>query len=204
MNSSETESLVMETAPAINLASPAWKTRQFQLIGLLPILIFLSRLIQYIQVGTPDWIIYSCHVSTLLLGIGMIAGSAWMIRVAAIWLVIGLPMWLIDAWVTQVLWFASVYSHVGGFMLALYAIGKVRATGRSWLPALFWFLGLQLLTRYTTRPELNINIAHTPYELFKGVHGGYWSFWIVCALVVMALVRLVEFGLARLYPASRD
>ncbi len=204
MNSSEIESIVLPAPSAVSLPSPAWKTRQFQLIGLLPILIFLSRLVQYIQVGTPDWIIYSCHVSTLLLGIGMIAGSAWMIRVAAIWLVIGLPMWVIDAWVTQVLWFASVYSHVGGFALALYALSKARATGHSWLPALFWFLGLQLLTRYTTHPELNINIAHAPYELFKGVYGGYWSFWIVCALVVMALVWAVEFGLARLYPIKSD
>lgn len=183
--------------------SPQWKTRQFQLIGILPFLIFLWRLIQYISVGTPDWIIYSCHVSTLLLGVGMVVGSAWMIRVAAIWLVIGLPMWIIDAWVTQVVWVASIFSHVGGFFLALYAISKVRATGQSWLPALLWFVGLQMLTRYTTRPELNINVAHTPYELFKDTYSGYWVFWIVCTLVVAFMVWIVEFCLARFYPAKR-
>ncbi len=185
-------------------ASPEWKTQHFQLVGVLPFLIFFSRLIQYISVNTPDWIIYSCHVSTLLLGIGMVIGSAWAIRVAAIWLVIGLPMWIIDACVTQVIWFASVYSHVGGFALALYAISKVRATGRSWLLALLWFVGLQLLTRFTTRPELNVNFAHTPYELIKGTYGGYWSFWIACTLVVAAMVWVVEFALARFYPIERD
>ncbi|MFN0108265.1 MAG: hypothetical protein ACKVZH_05360 [Blastocatellia bacterium] len=183
--------------------SPEWKTRQFQLIGVLPFLIFLWRLIQYISVGTPDWIIYSCHVSTLLLGVGMVVGSAWAIRVSVIWLVIGLPMWIIDAWVTQVVWVASVFSHVGGFILALYAIGKVRAIGSSWLPALLWFVGLQLLTRYTTRPELNINVAHTPYELFKDTYSGYWAFWVVCTLVVALMVWVVEFALARFYPARR-
>lgn len=185
-------------------ALPDWKTRQFQLVGVLPFLIFFSRLIQYISVNTPDWILYSCHVSTLLLGIGMVSGSAWAIRVAAIWLVIGLPMWIIDAWLTHVIWFASVYSHIGGFALALYAISKVRATGRSWPPALLWFVGLQLLTRFTTRPDLNVNFAHAPYELFKSTYGGYWNFWIVSTLVVTAIVRVVEFALARLYPIERD
>jgi hypothetical protein len=88
--------------------------------------------------------------------------------------------------------------------LALYAIRKVRATGRSWLPALVWFVGLQLLTRLTTRPDLNINFAHAPYELLKSTCGGYWSFWIVSTLAAAAMVRIVEFALARLYPIEGD
>src|SRR5262245_56567978 len=179
---------------------PVWKTVRFQWIGVLPFVIFFSRLIQYNSVGTPDWIVASCHISTLLLGFGMVLGQTMLIRVASIWLVIGLPMWLIDAWVTEEIWLASVYSHLGGFLLALYAMNRVRANGRSWFPALIWFVLLQLITRYTTQPELNINIAHYPYELVKNVFRNYWTFWPVCTLVVAALVWIVEFGLTRLYP----
>jgi Phosphatidylserine decarboxylase len=133
-----------------------WDTERFRLIGVLPIIIFIARLIQYIQVGAPDWIVASCHISNLMLGVGMVFGAPLLVRVATIWLIIGLPMWIIDAVVTRDLWWSSIYSHVGGFLIGLYAITKTRATGRSWLPALIWFVILQMITRYTT--------AVTPYS----------------------------------------
>jgi hypothetical protein len=174
--------------------------KRFRLIGALPIIIFIARLIQYIQVGVPDWIIASCHISNLLLGVGMIFRAPLLVRVATIWLIIGLPMWIIDAIVSWEMWWSSVYSHVGGFLLCLYTISKARATGRSWLPAMVWFVILQAVTRYTTAPELNINIAHFPYQLVKGWFPSYWMFWPVCLLVTTIMVRIVEFGLVTIYP----
>jgi hypothetical protein len=116
-----------------------WSAKHFRMIGVLPVIIFIARLIQYTQIGTPDWILASCHISNLMVGVGMIFGAPLLIRVATIWLIIGLPMWILDAVVTQELWWSSIYSHVGGFLIGLYAIGKARATGRSWLPSLIWF-----------------------------------------------------------------
>jgi len=175
-------------------------TKRFRVIGALPIIMFIARLIQYIQVGAPDWIVASCHISNLMLGVGMIFGAPLLIRVATIWLIIGLPMWIIDAVVTRELWWSSIYSHVGGFLIGLYAIGKARATGRSWLPALIWFVLLQMVTRYTTAPELNINVAHFPYEMVKEWFTSYWAFWSVCLIVTTALVWIVEYGLLTLFP----
>jgi hypothetical protein len=180
--------------------SQSWDAKRFRLIGALPIIIFIARLIQYIQVGVPDWIIASCHISNLLLGVGMIFRAPLLVRVATIWLIIGLPMWIIDAIVSWEMWWSSIYSHVGGFLLGLYAINKVRATGRSWLPAMVWFAILQVVTRYTTAPELNINIAHFPYQLVEGWFPSYWMFWPVCLLVTTIMVRIVEFGLVTIYP----
>ncbi|MGE0102665.1 MAG: hypothetical protein AB7H86_07645 [Blastocatellales bacterium] len=145
---------------------------------------------------------YNCHLSTLLLAVAMFAGWKPGIRIAIIWLIIGLPMWLIDAWVTQVLWIASVVSHLGGFLLAIYAIRQVRATGRSWQPALGWFLFWQMVTRYTTAPELNVNVSHMPYEFCKEWFTSYWQFWPVGALVAAIMVYAVEYGLGRVYPLN--
>ncbi len=178
--------------------------KKFRLVGIVPLLIFIYRLAQYISVGTPDWIMYNCHLSTLLLAVAMFAGWRLGIRVAAIWLVIGLPMWLIDAWVFQVLWIASVVSHLGGFLLAIYAIRKIGATGKSWLAALVWFLFWQLVTRYTTAPELNVNIAHTPYESCKIWFSSYWQFWPVSAAVSGLMAWVVEMALVKLYPAKAE
>jgi hypothetical protein len=182
------------------MSDTRWRTRRFQLIGLLPLTIFLYRLGQYVDEGTPDWIMANCNVTLLMLSLGMLAWRREPIRVAAIWLTIGVPMWLIDAWVTQVLWIASILSHLGGWLLGLYALRHVRVTGRSWLPAAGWFFFWQIVTRLTTKPELNVNIAHTPYEFVKGWFAGYWQFWPVCALVVVLLTWLVERGLVRGYP----
>jgi hypothetical protein len=137
-----------------------------------------------------------------MLGAGMIFGTPLLIRVAAIWLVIGLPMWIIDAVVRRELWWSSIYSHLGGFLIGLYAISKTRATGKSWMPALIWFAFLQLVTRYTTKPELNVNIAHVPYALVKGWFSGYWTFWPVCLIFAAAMVWTAEFTLLTFYPAG--
>jgi len=80
----------------------SWKTRKFQLIGLAPLLIFIYRLLQYYDEGTPDWIMANCNITLVMLAVGMLAFRQMPIRVATIWLTIGVPMWLIDAWVTQV------------------------------------------------------------------------------------------------------
>lgn len=177
-----------------------WHTKTFRLIGLIPLLIFAYRLAQYISVGTPDWIMYNCHLSTLLLALALFGGWVLGLRIAAIWLVVGLPMWLIDAWVIQELWIASIVSHLGGFLLALFVSQRVRANGRSWLPALGWFLFWQLVTRYTTAPALNVNIAHSPYAGCARWFSHYWYFWSVCAAVVGLLAWSAERGLAWLYP----
>jgi len=184
----------------LKTTTQSWDSTRFRLIGVLPIIIFIARLIQYIQVGAPDWIVASCHISNLMLGIGMIFRAPSLMRVATIWLIIGVPMWIIDAVVTQEMWWSSIYSHVGGFLIGLYAISKARATGRCWLPAMVWFVFLHVVTRYTTAPELNINIAHYPYELVKEWFASYWAFWPVCLLVTTAMVWVVEFGLLKFYP----
>ena len=179
-----------------------WHTKTFRLAGLIPLLIFAYRLAQYLSVGTPDWIMYNCHLSTLLLALAMFGGWVLGLRIAAIWLVVGLPLWLIDAWVIQELWIASIVSHLGGFLLALYVSQRVRANGRSWLPALGWFLFWQLVTRYTTAPALNINIAHSPYAVCARWFSYYWSFWPVCAAGVGLLAWSAERGLTWLYPVQ--
>ncbi len=181
---------------------PSWFTPAFQQVGLIPLGIFVYRLAQYISVGTPDWIMYNCHITTLMLFFGMTLGLPLLIRVAAIWLVIGLPMWLIDAWVIREIWIASVVSHLGGFLLAIYAIRRVRATGTSWAPALGWFLLWQLVTRYTTDPKLNINIAHTAYAGCERWFASYWAFWPLCAVVAGGMAWMVEYLLAKRYPAQ--
>lgn len=185
---------ITETAPrTYGLTRMHW-------MGVASLAIFAWRLLQYISVSTPDWIMYNCHLATLAFGIALLVDWPRVIRVMSIWLFIGLPMWLIDAWVFQVIWVASVFSHLGGFVLAWLAMKRVRATGVEWLPAWLWFLGVQMLTRLTTRPELNINIAHTPYQLFRDSYSSYWTFWWVCALVVLVMVWLVERLHLKLFP----
>jgi hypothetical protein len=70
------------------------------------------------------------------------------------------------------------------------------------MPALIWFAILQLVTRYTTKPELNVNVAHFPYALVKEWISGYWTFWPVCLIFAAAMVWTAEFTLLTLYPAG--
>lgn len=179
-----------------------WRSVRFRLVGLLPLLIFLYRLEQYIEVGTPDWIMYNCNITLVMLSLGMILLRELPIRVAAIWLAIGVPMWLIDAWVLREIWIASILSHIGGFLLALYAVRRVRLTGGDWMLAALWFYMLQLVTRFTTAPRYNVNIAHFPYEFTRDWFSSYLVFWPVCAVAVLLLTWLAELILVRHFPVE--
>jgi len=186
----------------VETATEVLRATNFRLIGVLPIIIFVARLIQYVQLDKPGWILASCHISNLMLGVGMIFDAPLLIRVAAIWLVIGLPMWIIDAIVSHELWWSSVYSHAGGFIIAIYAISKARTTGNSWLPATVWFVFLQMVARYTTAEKLNINISQFPYELVKGRFSSYWTFWPVLLIIIIAMVLAVELMLLKFFPVE--
>lgn len=58
-----------------------WKTLRFRLAGLLPLAFFVARVVEYVRVETPQHILWSCHVSNLILAIGMFLGIPFLIRI---------------------------------------------------------------------------------------------------------------------------
>src|SRR5215467_2524094 len=118
----------MNTNEAI--LTPPWQTLRFRLLGFLPLCFFIVRGIEYIIVAkTPEQMLWSCHISNLMLAAGLFMGSPFLIRVAVLWLILGVPPWILAttmemAWLKPVT-LVSIFSHLGGFIVAVIAIRQV-------------------------------------------------------------------------------
>jgi len=182
---------------------PNEKTLRFRLLGILPLLFFLARVFEYVyRAKTPEQILWSCHISNLMLAVGILLCNPWLIRIAAFWQILGLPPWIIDMVVSKLVTPVSIFSHLGGVTVALIALWVVGAKRGSWLPSLLYFLILQQITRLLTvpGPYTNVNVAHFAYGGMKDWFGSYWTYWLANTAAVLVTLWMIDWVLAKLFP----
>src|SRR5262245_39001252 len=185
------------------ILTPPWQTLRFRLLGFLPLCFFLARAIEYMVVAkTPEQMLWSCHISNLMLAVGMFLGSPFLIRVAVFWLILGVPPWIMDMVWSKLVTIVSIFSHLGGVIVAIVAIRQVGAKRGSWIPSLIYFVILQQVTRLLTTPGpyTNVNVAHFAYGPMKDWFAVYWKYWVVNTSLVAVTLIVIEFVLLRLFP----
>jgi hypothetical protein len=166
--------------------------RAFRGLGLLPIAFFAAYLASAAQENRAGDALWLCHVSNLLLGLGLLLDKPAWIRIAVPWIVLGIPLWVIDMLSTGQVCPVSTVSHVGGLGVGLYAVRRVGAGVNAWIGALAWLVAMQTVARLATPESLNVNLAWRPYEGFEGWPGGYPFYWV--SLVAGAAVTLWIIG----------
>ena len=177
-------------------------TIPMRLLGLLPLAFFAAHLSFYWRNGGLDNMLWMCTVGNLVLAIGLLFGLRWMIRVAVIWLVPGLPLWLYYVAVNGGWLLTSFFTHVGALIVGLFAVYKIRASRWTWVHAFVWFLLVQQLSRMVTTPYWNVNVAHRVYEGWEGVFSSYWQYWLASTGVVAAGLWVLGLFLLGLFPRS--
>ena len=91
-----------------------WQTLRFRLLGFLPLCFFLARAVEYMVVAkTPEQMLWSCHISNLLLAAGLFMGNPFLIRVAVFWLILGVPPWIAEMIWSKMTTAVSIFSHLG-------------------------------------------------------------------------------------------
>jgi hypothetical protein len=122
-----------------------------------------------------------------------------------LWIVLGIPLWLVDAWVIRDIEAVSVVAHYGGLAIGLYAAAKIRMSENPWIAGVFLYVAIQQLCRWLTDPGLNVNLAHQVYEGSRGWFGRYEVYWLtttaLAALSLWAIGRLLVFFFP---PAGQD
>lgn len=176
----------------------------YRLAGLLPLSFFLVRLIDYIRDGTPSHMFWNCHVANLLLAVGLFFAVRGVIRAASLWLVLGIPPWIYDMFVINIFDPLAFYTHVGGFLAAIWIVSRIGMAQRTWIVALAAHLIWQQVTRVATPPVYNVNISQGPYQGFEHLFSSYWQYWLAAALLAAASLFLVELALRLLLPAPKS
>jgi hypothetical protein len=184
--------------------TPTMQTTRFRLLGVLPLLFFLARVIHYTYIAkTPEQILWSCHISNLMMAIGLFCAWPWLIRISAFWQILGLPPWVLDMVASKDITLISIFTHLGGSIVAIVAIRQARAKLWSWVPSLIYFVILQQITRWLTEPGpyTNVNVAHFAYGQWVSF-SSYWKYWMVNTALAAVTLLLIEFVLLKLFPGE--
>lgn len=180
---------------------------RLRLLGIAPLMFFAAHLLFYTtdpfyasNHGVEN-MLWMCNVGNLVLGVGLLLGLPRVIRLAVIWLIPGLPLWVFDAIQRGGLLFTSFLTHIGGLAVGLIAMRRVRADKWTWAYGLAWYLLVQQLSRLFTSEFWNVNVAHKMYSGYEQVVSQYWQFWILTSLMVAVGLCILGFILIKLFPA---
>ncbi|HXM48642.1 MAG TPA: hypothetical protein VN956_12420 [Pyrinomonadaceae bacterium] len=157
--------------------------QRFRLIGLLPLAFFLAQAIHYWRVGGIGNLLWMCNVGNLLLALGLFLNHRELIRAAAIWTIPGLVIWARYVLFEYDFVVSSALAHVGGIIVGLIVLRRVRMDRTAWFYAFVWYLFMQVVSRLTSDPRLNVNLAHRIQTGWENAFSSYWKFWIVMTML---------------------
>jgi len=173
---------------------------RFRLMGLLPLFFFLAQAFHYWRVGGVGNLFWMCNVGNVLLALGLFLYHRELIRAAAIWTIPGLGLWIRYVLFEYDFVISSALAHVGGIVVALIVLRRVRMDRIAWVYALVWYLFMQVVSRLVTAPVLNVNVAHRIQTGWENAFGSYWRFWIVMASLVAVCLWAIGFVLSWIWP----
>jgi hypothetical protein len=165
------------------------KTR-LRLIGILPLIFFLAQAVHYWRIDQLGHMAWMCNIGNLILALGLFFDKPVVIRLAAIWMVPGLLVWFIYVVLAWGVFLTSTLAHVGGITVAMFALKWYRMDRTSWGYAFGWYLVVQLISRFATPADLNVNLAHAVAPGWERTFQSYWSFWLVLTAVTVAVLWL--------------
>lgn len=167
----------------------------------------LAVLFYAIHAGThlfhqrPEDLLWACHLGALVVGAGLVAGSARSVAVGFLWLCLGNVLWLLDLAGGAELIPTSLLTHAGGF--AIGCLGVVRLgmpAGSAWR-AILAFLVIQQVCRWITPADANVNLAHAVWSGWEGVFPSYWVYEAFLLAIGLASFASIETGWRRARPS---
>jgi len=174
---------------------------RFRVIGLLPLTFFLAQAIHYSRVGGMGNLFWMCNVGNLLLALGIFLNHRELIRATAIWTIPGLLVWVRYVLFEYDFVVSSALAHVGGIIVALIVLRRVRMDRIAWVYAFVWYLFMQLVSRLATDSRLNVNVAHRIQAGWEQAFISYWKFWIVMTVLTAFCLWAIGLTLSWIWPA---
>ena len=177
---------------------------RFRLWGFLPLTFFVLQVLHYWRYGGLGNLAWMCNVGNLLLAVGIFFNHRELIRAAAIWTVPGLGIWFWYVWLNGSTAFSSTLAHVGGIIVGLLVLRRVRMDRIAWVYAFVWYLFMQIVSRAITSPDLNVNVAYRIQTGWESAFGSFWKFWLLMTLAVGVFLWAIGLVRCASKPARRE
>jgi hypothetical protein len=175
---------------------------RMRLLGLLPLTFFLAQGVHYWRIDQLGHMLWMCNIGNLLLAMGLFLEKPLVVRLAAIWMIPGLLVWFIYVVLASGVFLTSTLAHVGGLIVAMFALRSYRMDRIAWRWAFGWYLMVQLLSRFVTPPDLNVNLAHAIQAGWERAFGSYWTFLLTLTIVAAVVLWLSGLMLWSIWPAG--
>jgi len=198
----------------LQLAAYTLSKTQLRLLGFLPLAFFFAQAIHYWHINQLGHMLWMCNIGNLLLAIGLFLEEAILIRVAVIWMLPGLVVWVLYVVPTWGMLLtgrleagqffgvlSSTLAHVGGASVGMVVLRKVRMDARAWFYAFIWYFVVQVLSRLLTPAAMNVNLAHRIQDGWEPTFSAYWKFWLLLTLGVGMILWILGLLLQALWPA---
>ena len=170
-------------------------------MGLLPLIFFLAQTVHYWRFGGLGNLLWMCNIGNLLLAVGLFLNHRELIRAAAIWTIPGLAIWFWYVWLEGSTGFSSTLAHVGGLVVALIVLRRVRMDRLAWFYAFVWYLFMQIVSRALTAPDLNVNVAYHIQSGWENAFASFWKFWLTMTVVAAACLWAIGKVFSLIWPA---
>ena len=177
---------------------------RLRLLGIFPLLFFLAQGVHYWHTNELGNLFWMCNIGNLLLAMGLFLDKRTVIRLSAIWMIPGLIVWFLYVVLTWGVFLSSTLAYIGGLLVAAVALKKYGMDRRSWIYAFGWYIGVQLLSRFFTAPQLNVNLAHAVQPGWEHTFTSYWVFWLTLTLATAAVLWLSGFLWRIVLPAAES
>lgn len=175
---------------------------RFRLLGVFPLLFFLAQAVHYWKINELGHVLWMCNIGNLVLALGLFLNLPLLIRIAVIWMVPGLVVWLVYVVLAWGVFLTSTLAHAGGIAIGMLALSRIKMGRWDWLYALGWYFIVQFLSYLITPASLNVNVAHAIAPGWEQTFSSYWKFWLVLCAVTIALLWTINLLLYKLWPAS--
>ena len=181
----------METEETRGL-HPAW--------GFIAVGLYATHAVTLLRAGAAPHLLWSCHLSCLLLAAGIWLRRPVLAGTALLWLTPGLPTWVVSALSVEGFFHAtSALTHVLGFGLAVAAVRAGGMPRGTWWRAFLGLVALWCVTRFALSEAHNVNVTR---RFWFGWEGEYVSFPVYVGILAL-LAAGVFFAMEKVVRAVR-
>ena len=165
--------------------------------GLLGIAFYGVHAVHELWAGRPESLLWSCHLGSLAVGFGLLLHQRTWIGVGLMWLVLGLPLWLMEVGAHGGFAPTAAFTHIGGLVLGLWGVRRFGLAGPVWWKAAAALVVLHFVSRWTTPKEANINLAFAIWPGWAPYFPSHAVYLLAMLILSLAVFGATEYALRR-------
>ncbi len=145
----------------------------------MPLIVLIWHSLYISLTLSPQFLFFVCYPANLILIIGIVFQFPLLVSVGFGWTLVAFPLWAYSAYLTGDCEISCMLFHVTGLLVGCLAVRYYSFPRFTWLVAVLFALFMQILSRFFTDEEYNINASYRVYDGWEGVFSNYTLYVII-------------------------